>query len=162
MKQTDNVDMVENKGRRDVLLGAAVATTLVAGTAFASSEHEHHHAGHGMMVSSERETSLIDAALHCVKSGEICNDHCIELVKQGDTSIAECLASVSDMLVTCAGLSRLAANQSAHLAAFAKVCIAVCKDCEKACAKHENHHAECRACAQSCRECIKACEKIAA
>ena len=161
MKQTDRSEIIEDKSRRDVLLGAAVVTTLAAGSAFASSEHDH-HAGHMMSAPSNRDTSLMDAALHCVKSGEICNDHCIELVKQGDTSIAECLASVSDMLVTCAGLSRLAANESPHLAAFAKVCIAVCKDCEKACAKHENHHAECRACAQSCRECIKACEKVAA
>jgi len=161
MKHTDQLETIESKSRRDVLLGAAVATTLVTGSAFASSEHDH-HAGHTMMEPSNRDTSLMDAALHCVKSGEICNDHCIELVKKGDTSIAECLASVSDMLATCSGLSRLAANESAHLAAFAKVCIAVCKDCEKACAKHENHHAECRACAQSCRECIKACEKVAA
>lgn len=160
MKKIEGSGSIENRGRRDMLLGAAVVTTLAAGNVMGASEHDH-HVGH-TMAPSDRDTSLIDAALHCVKNGQICNDHCIELVKQGDTSIAECLASVSDMLATCTGLSRLAANESAHLAAFAKVCIAVCKDCEKACAKHENHHAECRACAQSCRECIKACEKVAA
>ena len=160
MKRIEDSASIENKGRRDMLLGAAVVTTIAASTVMGASEHDH-HAGHNM-TPSDRDTSLIDASLHCVKSGQICNDHCIELVKQGDTSIAECLASVSDMLAACTGLSRLAANESTHLAAFAKVCIAVCKDCEKACAKHENHHAECRACAQSCRECIKACEKVAA
>lgn len=160
MKKIQESETIENRGRRDMLLGAAVVTTLAAGNVMGASGHEHHE-GH-MMEPSNRDTSLIDAALHCVKSGQICNDHCIELVKKGDTSIAECLASVSDMLVTCEGLSRLAANNSKHLAAFAKVCISVCKDCERACAEHENHHAECRACAQSCRECIKACEKVAA
>ncbi len=155
---------VENMKRRDVLLTAAAMTTVVASTVLGSSEHNCHNTDKKIIATPtfNRDMELIDAALHCVKNGQVCNDHCIALVKQGDTSIADCLASVSDMLVTCAGLSKLASNESAHLKAYAKVCIAVCRDCEKACAKHENHHAECKACAESCRACIKACERAVA
>lgn len=154
---------VENIKRRDILLTAAAMTTVAASSALGSSEHDCHTEHKKISATTfNRDMELIDAALHCVKNGQICNDHCIALVKQGDTSIADCLASVSDMLVTCTGLSKLASNESAHLKAYAKVCIAVCKDCEKACAKHENHHAECKACAESCRACIKACEKAVA
>lgn len=136
-----------------MLLGAAaVATTLATGTTFAATGHKHHK--------SNRNTNLVDAALDCVKKGQACNDHCIDLVKSGDTSIADCMASVSEMLAACTALSQMASYQSSHLAAFAKVCISVCKDCEKECRKHEDKHAECKACAESCNDCIKACEKV--
>ena len=155
MKTTQKPAPLENKSRRDILLGTtAIAATLVAGNAFAATGHQHHK--------SNRNISLIDSALECVKNGQACNDHCIELVKMGDASIADCMSSVSEMLATCTALSQMASYQSKHLAAFAKVCISVCKDCEKECQKHEDKHAECKACADSCRACIKACKKIAA
>ncbi|MDH5517040.1 MAG: hypothetical protein OEY36_04345 [Gammaproteobacteria bacterium] len=74
----------DNNSRRHLLLGAAAAaTTLAAGQSFATSAHQHHH--------SQINTSLVDSALDCLKKGQACNDHCIELVKQGDTSIADCM-----------------------------------------------------------------------
>jgi len=150
-------ELPENSSRRNLLLGAtAVTAALASGASFASSEHEHHHHG------ANSNTDLIDAALDCVKKGEACNDHCIELVKSGDTSIAECLDTVSVMLPMCSTLSKLASAQSKHLAEFAKVCIAVCEDCEKECKKHEDKHAECKACMKSCGDCIKQCKKIIA
>ena len=148
-KSTDS----QGTSRREVLLGAAaIAATLATQTAFAGDEH--HHKG--------SDTGLIDASLGCVKAGQICLDHCVELIKNGDTSISACLEAVSDMLPMCSTLSKLASSQSPHLAAFAKVCIAVCEDCEKECQKHANKHAACKACAESCAACIKACKKVAA
>ena len=149
-------ESLEDNTRRNLLIGAtAMTAALATGTTFAASGHKHHHA-------SNRNTGLIDTALDCIKSGQACNDHCIELVKSGDTSIADCMSSVSEMLAACTALSQMASYQSKHLAALAKVCIAVCEDCEKECSKHEKKHAECKACAESCRDCIKACEKVAA
>lgn len=145
---------MENQDRRNLLLGAAaVATTFTAAPVFAATQHHH---------KSNKNTGLIDAALDCLKSGQACNDHCIELVKAGDTSIADCMASVSEMLATCTALSQMASYQSKHLAAFAKVCISVCEDCENECKKHADKHAECKACADSCSDCIDACKKVAA
>lgn len=159
MKMTQQ-EGLQNKSRRDMLAGAAaVAATLAAGTAFAASDKapvSHHH--HGM----NKNTAIIDAALDCVKKGQACNDHCINLVKAGDTSIAACMDTVTEMLAMCTALSQMASSQSRHLTALTKVCIAVCEDCEKECRKHENKHAECKACAESCHACIEACKKVAA
>lgn len=142
----------ENQNRRNLLLGSvAVATALAAAPAFSAGGHEHH--------AENPNAGLIDAALDCVKKGDVCQQHCIELVKAGDTSIADCLRTVVDMLPMCATLTKLASHQSVHLAALARVCIAVCEDCEKECRKHENKHAACKACAESCAACIEACKK---
>ena len=151
-------ESLQNASRRTVLMGAAAATaTLAASNAFASSDdHKHHH--HAMNPHGD----LINAALDCVKKGTACSDHCIKLVKQKDTSIADCLAAVNDMLPMCETLSKLATSQSDHLKDFAKVCIAVCEDCEKECKAHEDKHVECRECMKSCAHCIKECKKLVA
>ena len=155
MNTVKNKEKSVDKSRRDILLGAAaVATTVASSAAFSATGHEHHK--------MNSNTDLIDTALDCIKTGQACNDHCIDLVKGGDTSIAECMSTVSEMLAACAALSQLASYKSKHLPALAKVCLAVCEDCEKECQKHEDKHAECKACADSCRDCIKACKKVAA
>ncbi len=144
--------------RRDLLKGAVVATAAMATGASSSvmgSSHEHMHHGNP-------NTGLVDTALDCVKTGQACLDHCIDLFKMGDTSVADCADKVTEMLAMCNALSQMASYQSKHLAAVAKVCAAVCKDCKKACDKHADKHEACKACAESCEECIKACEKIAA
>ena len=154
MKTPENLELIENKDRRNILIGAAaVAATLVTGTASAATGHSHH---------ANRDTGLVDAALDCVKTGQACNDHCLALVKSGDTSIADCMVTVTEMLASCTALSQLASTRSDHLAAMAKVCMAICEDCEKECRKHADKHVECKACAKSCRDCIKACKKVAA
>ncbi len=66
------------------------------------------------------------------------------------------------MNAACTGLARLAALNSDHLPAYAKVCLEICKDCEAECRKHEKTHAICKACAESCKACIAECEKVAA
>ncbi len=146
--------------RRSLLLGAAALTAVAAaGPAAASSrdEHEHNHEhAHG------EENPLVESALDCVKTGERCAAHCIELFKTGDTSLARCLAAVTEMLPMCTALARLAATNSRHLPALAQVCISVCEDCEKACRKHEKEHPECRECAEACAECIEDCRKFLA
>ena len=82
---------------------------------------------------------------------------------QARERLEDCLEaqSVQEMNVACSGLARLAALDSDHLGEFAAVCIAICKDCEAECRKHEKH-AVCKACADSCKACIAECEKIAA
>ncbi len=140
--------------RRDLLKGAVVASAAMAsGTVFGSSNEHHHH--------SNANTGLVDTALDCIKTGQACLDHCFELFKQGDNSVANCADKVNEMLAMCTALTQMASSQSKHLAEVAKVCAAVCKDCKKECEKHAKKHAACKACAESCEKCIKACEKIA-
>lgn len=155
MNSTDKSELLENKDRREILLGAAaVAATLATGSAMAETDHSHH-----MM---NKNTALVDTALDCIKNGQACNDHCIDLVKSGDTTIADCMATVTEMLAACTALSQLASAQSSHLAAMAKVCASICEDCEKECRKHEKKHQACKACADSCHDCIEACKKVTA
>jgi Cys-rich four helix bundle protein (predicted Tat secretion target) len=114
-------------------------------------EHEHGTAPH---------QALIDAALNCVNRGEVCVNHCVTMLETGDTSLKDCLRTVSAMLPMCTALAPLAALDAKHLRDFAKVCIEVCTDCEDACKKHQDEHEICKACAQSCAECIEECKKL--
>ncbi len=74
--------------------------------------------------------------------------------------MAKCAETVTEMLVLCDGLSKMASYQSSHLKKLAKVCVAVCKDCKYECEKRSDKHAACKACEDSCGDCIDACEKI--
>lgn len=145
-----------SKSRRELLTGAtAVMAMAGSNIAFAEMDHKHHHA-------SNPYEAAIDASLDCLKKGQACLDHCMILFKKGDNSVADCADTVNEMLAMCTTLSKLASYQSKHLKAFAKVCIASCKDCRKECRKHEDKHAECKACAESCKNCIEQCEKLIA
>ena len=149
---------VDSTARRRLLMGAGAAAVAVAAgnSAFAATGHEHHHPGGGA------NEGVIDSSLACVKTGQACLDHCIELFKQGDTSVAECADTVQEMLAACTALSQLASANSRHLGAMAKVCIGICEDCEKACREHEDKHPACKACADACKTCIDECKKVAA
>ena len=144
-------------GRRELLAGAtAVVAMASSNMAFAEMDHSAHH------HTSNPYEGAVDAALDCLKNGQACLDHCMILFKKGDNSVAACADTVNEMLAMCSTLSKLASYQSTHLKAFAKVCIASCKDCRKECRKHEDKHAECKACADSCKNCIEQCEKLIA
>jgi Cys-rich four helix bundle protein (predicted Tat secretion target) len=146
--------------RRNILKGfglfAAAASSGLSLNALAeSTEHSHAHHMHTVDLALQR---VIDHAMDCIKKGETCAQHCIELFKIGDTSVANCADSVQEMLASCTAMSKLAAYNSKHLKAMMKVCISVCEDCEKECNKHADKHAECKACADSCKDCIKVCK----
>jgi len=106
--------------------------------------------------------SLIEAASSCVKVGEVCRQHCVDLLSSGDKSLAQCLKTVNEMLTMCKALLELSAQRSSHLAKFAVICEDVCKNCEKACRVHESSHAPCKNCAESCARCGSECAKVAA
>lgn len=152
------------RSRREVLKGIGILTVAAASVvsrnaAVAAQEHSHHHHGHTVDLGLRR---LIDHATDCINKGELCNQHCIELVKSGDTSIADCMDTVQEMLAACTALSKLAAYDSKHLRAMVNVCIGVCEDCESECRKHEAKHAECKACADSCADFLKVCKEYLA
>jgi len=161
MEQSQNKSQepLENSQRRKLLAGSAAVAATIASSGVMASDHKHHeHHGHGASMHNE----LIESALDCIKTGEACNNHCIELVKDGDTSVAECMDIVNQMLPMCRALASLASAQSEHLYEFAQVCASVCKDCEKECEVHADKHAECKICMESCADCIKQCEKLTA
>jgi Cys-rich four helix bundle protein (predicted Tat secretion target) len=154
MQNNDEKNTEFSESRRNIILGttAIAAGLAISGNANAAMDHHHMHA-----IPAERQ-KVIDASLDCVKAGQACAQHCIDMFKMKDTSMAECADSVQEMLATCNALSQLASYDSRHLKAFAKVCIDVCEDCKKECNKHAKKHAACKACAESCDDCIKACK----
>ncbi|MGE0054477.1 MAG: four-helix bundle copper-binding protein [Hyphomicrobium sp.] len=154
--------------RRAFLLAGLMATAGIATGSknlMAADEHEHHgdHAehmgGHDHSAPAAHQ-ALIDAALKCVNKGEVCTNHCITMLGNGDTSLKDCIRTVAAMMPMCEALAKLAALESSHLKDLAKVCSDVCEDCQKECKKHAEHHAACKACAESCQECIDACKKV--
>jgi Cys-rich four helix bundle protein (predicted Tat secretion target) len=176
MQVIDNANAAVS--RRAALGFAAAAVTLGAGAALAADGQEgmdHGQMDHSKMDHSKMDHSgmnmdhsmhgskhkgLIDTASACIAKGEVCVAHCIEMIKGGDTALADCMKSVSIMMPMCAALIRLAAMDATRLKEFAAVCKNVCADCEAECKKHADKHAACKECMESCTACIKECKAL--
>ena len=143
--------------RRELLgsMGGIALAALVGEAQAQVVDHQHHH------PAGAKNQALTDSASDCVKTGEACINHCLDLLSQGDKEMAACAKSVNEMLAVCAALQRLATVDSRFLPKYAKLADEVCEACEKECRKHENKHAECKACADSCATCLNECKKIA-
>lgn len=135
------------------LVAAAAVTTVVPGLSVpadaAPAPANAPHAG------------LVRVALECAGTGELCLQHCLSEFARGQTMLAECAARVAEMVPVCKTLASLAALESSHLKAYAKVCIDVCKACEEECRKHEAHAEICKQCADSCLKVIAALQGLA-
>ena len=152
--------------RRELLTGAAaMIAAATTGNVFAaehdkmdmgkmdmSPEHEHHK--------STRNQKLIEAASDCVLKANICLQHCLVVLGQGDKDLAACAQSASQVAAVCAALQQMAVAEAKHLPQFAKAVMEVCKDCEDECKKTDKHP-ECKACGEACAACYKECKKIA-
>jgi Cys-rich four helix bundle protein (predicted Tat secretion target) len=156
--------------RRELLTSAAAMVAAVTtGSVFAaepdhdmskmdmgkmdmSHGHEHHK--------STRNQKLIEAASDCILKANICLQHCLVLLGQGDKNMAACAQSASQVAAVCAALQQMASAESKHLPQFAKAAMDVCKDCEDECKKTEKHP-ECKACGEACAACYKECKAIA-
>ena len=146
--------------RREVMLGAVGAAAV--GMALRARAAEPAVPAAPVASGATAHAALIDSAFACIKVGQACQQHCLSLLAKGDTSLAECATTIAAMLPLCEALAQLAVQNSARLKPLAAVCAQVCRDCEKACRKHEMHHAICKACADSCAACAQACDKVPA
>lgn len=151
-----------SRPRRDLLIGAAALGSLAGLSALGAARAEEHGHEHHQHTIDQGRLRVIQHATDCVNKGEICIEHCLQLFKAGDTSVAECAETTHEMLASCTAMGKLAAYDSRHLKDFMRVCMGVCEDCEKACREHENKHAECKACADSCADCIRVCKEYLA
>lgn len=119
--------------------------------------------GHGeqqRLAHAAKHRALFEAANRCSKAAENCVCHCIEMTAAADKGMAECAASSREVLVVCNGLRALAAQDSAHLALYAKVAAQICKSCEAECRKHLQHPV-CKVCGDACAACATECAKLA-
>lgn len=126
---------------------AAAASAVAAAPALADERHD--------------KDGIAKSAGNCVSTGEECVAHCLKLFAKGDTTLAQCAISASQLVTVCRALSDLALAKSSYVPALAKVVLTVCNDCEKECRKYEEH-AECKACADACKVCAEDCRKLGA
>lgn len=145
--------------RREALLGGiALAGAAVVGRAQAAEmEHDHEHHHHDMSANA----GLISAAADCIQKGQVCLNHCLYLLGQGDKEMAACAKSVNQMLALCGSLQALANQESVYLPKLAAIAMDACNKCEDECKKHAGKHEACKACGESCAACAKECKKIA-
>jgi Cys-rich four helix bundle protein (predicted Tat secretion target) len=106
-------------------------------------------------------SGLIASAFACIQLGQACQQHCLEMMSKGDATFAECASTIAAMLPACEALAELAVQHSPRLKALAAVCAFICRDCEKACRKHELHSI-CKQCADACAACAAQCDKVQA
>ncbi len=132
---------------------------LLAFTGLAVNALADDHSQHG--GSAPAKNTLSKSASDCVRTGEACLAHCIQMLSTGDTEMASCAKSVSQVIPLCAALQSLSNQNSAYAAKLAKVTMDACAACQKECEKFPQHDV-CKACGEACAECYKQCEKIAA
>jgi Cys-rich four helix bundle protein (predicted Tat secretion target) len=135
-------------------MGAAAMTASALPGISQEMPMSHHHMG------GAKNQALIDAASACSIAAEICVGHCVEMLAGGDKAMAACAASSREVAVVCNGLRSLAAQNSAHLASYAKVAAEICKSCEAECRKHPEHMV-CKNCSDACAACAMECGKVA-
>jgi Cys-rich four helix bundle protein (predicted Tat secretion target) len=149
--------------RRELLLGAlAMATVATTGkTIAAENEHEHMNMGMGMTHDhhSNLNEKLIAVASDCVLKANICVQHFIVAMGQGEKDLAACAKSSSEVIAICTALQQLASAGSSKLPALAKVAMDICKDCEEECKKTDKHP-QCKACGEACAACYKECKAL--
>jgi Cys-rich four helix bundle protein (predicted Tat secretion target) len=145
-------------------LGAVVAGAALNSCNWADAQNSDHpadvgHEGHAAAGPTKYQ-DLLDAALLCVNRGEACIDICAKQLGAGDTSMKDCMNTVSTMLPMCTAVARFAAFDAPRLKEAVKLCVGVCSDCEKACRNHEQHHVQCKNCADSCAAFVRVGEKV--
>jgi Cys-rich four helix bundle protein (predicted Tat secretion target) len=144
--------------RREVFDFAATVGMVTAGAATVAAVPSPSH-DHAAM--SRRHGALVESATECINAGDVCLDHCLMMLEQGDKAMAACARSVRDMLAACGALRQLASTGSPRLPVLAKAVATICSDCKDECAKHKTHDV-CRACGEACSRCATECDKVAA
>lgn len=152
--------------RRLVVLGTT-ALALSANPAHAQSADAHDHSGHtdagaGPAHDHRATASLAGAAKKCTIAADACMKHCIALISKGDTSLVDCLKTVSALIPVSQALEKLASNNARRLPDLVKVVFAIAADCEVECRKHAPHHAQCKACQTACVALMEQCRKFGA
>jgi Cys-rich four helix bundle protein (predicted Tat secretion target) len=148
--------------RQFMMAGAALAAGVASGAGAQESMGPAKPGSYPAALADPKKRELAEAGAECVKAGDVCMEHCLELLRQGDKSMVKCSETVAAMLPMCRALAALATQGSPYLAEHARTCAKVCRDCEAACKVHASHHESCKRCMETCQRCAADCEKFAA
>jgi Cys-rich four helix bundle protein (predicted Tat secretion target) len=135
-----------------VAAAASVTSALAEEGKKEAAVHHHHPA---------KYKGLTETSAKCVEEGNNCLRHCFGMLSMNDSSMAECTKASYEVIAACGALEVLAATNSTHTPAFAKVVADVCLACKKECDKFPQY-AECVAMGASCKACAEECKKISA
>jgi Cys-rich four helix bundle protein (predicted Tat secretion target) len=138
--------------RRELMAAGAATLALQAMPAMAATEAD----------AGDKAAALARAASGCVRAGEACLQHCLDLLAKGETGLGDCAKMVTQMLAVCRAVGPIADARGKYLPAMARLCLTVCTDCEEVCRKHAEHHAVCKACADACEQTAAAAKPLAA
>ena len=133
---------------------------LRAATAFAIPLPEFGEEERQRVERSGKHQALFEAANRCSKAAENCVCHFVQMPVADEKGLEACTASSREVLVVCNGLRALAAQDSAHLALYAKVAAEICRSCEAECRRH-SQHLVCKACGDACAACAAECDRLA-
>jgi Cys-rich four helix bundle protein (predicted Tat secretion target) len=143
--------------RREMLASAGIlSTVMLSGISFADDKKSG-------SISKDKLKKVTDAAFDCIKKGEACTSHCLDMIAGGDTSMKNCLPTLANMMAACTAISKIASYDSAKpetIKHLATVCADLCKDCSDACKVHAEHHAVCKTCMEACNKCADACTEV--
>ena len=144
--------------RREILAGAGILGAVMMSGLPALADDG------AKSISKEKLQKITDTTFDCLKKGEACYGHCLEMLKKGDTSMKECHSTLSNMMAACTAMSKISSYDSAKPDAIRKlaaVCASLCRDCSDSCKVHAEHHAVCKTCMEACNKCASACDDIA-
>jgi Cys-rich four helix bundle protein (predicted Tat secretion target) len=139
------------------MLERAAVFALAASTAGPVLAQAEMPAGHEHVTG--RFAALVASAAHCSQAGAVCLAHCHVRLAEGETALAACASSVSQLLAACDAMVTLASLDSQYVPAFAAVLHTICVDCEAECRKHPQHP-QCVACGDACAECAEQCQAV--
>jgi protein SCO1 len=152
---------------RRLLLGGSVAALGIGVGALQHLQAQQHPNHRGPAAKSHkrpeyhgRHGELVAAAQACLAKGEVCMRHCIAALSTGDTSLVDCLKTVTAMLPICQALERYAIIDARHLRELSRLSTTVNTECEAECRRHADHHNACKDCADACAACVSACNKL--
>ena len=104
----------------------------------------------------------MNAAVDCVKTGQVCIAHCTHLLAKGDKSMKDCFLAAQNMVALSEAMVKVSSlgSHKKLIKKTAKACITACKACMKECKDHMDKHTDCKDCYDSCKACVAACEKL--
>lgn len=142
--------------RREVLLGgfSVAAAAFIGDLGATEVSHEHLHHNHTL-----HNDAITGALSDCIQKGQVCLNHCLDLLEQGNKELAQCAKTVNQVLAVCSALQQLVNQESKLSSKLALIAEEACSICEKECLKHKEHEA-CKACGDSCSTCAKECKKL--
>jgi Cys-rich four helix bundle protein (predicted Tat secretion target) len=154
--------------RQFVSAAAAGLVGALVENAIADDDHAHHSAKSNL-PSSKLDSGKVDKlrkeTAQCLSAAQSCIGLCNRVAISGDASMADCQASVINLVSVVRGLNEILAWGTAsdqEIKSLAAACSVFCADCSAECDKHASHHKECKQCKQACDSCKKACDAIVA